>query len=115
MEATAHAKHIRQSPRKIRKTLELIDGMNVGSALNVLHFSKEKAATVIEKTLHSAVANFMNKLEESNVNPETLSIKETYVNGGPPLKRFRASAMGRASRIRKPSSHLTIVLTDTNA
>ncbi|MBC8215955.1 MAG: 50S ribosomal protein L22 [Candidatus Marinimicrobia bacterium] len=115
MEALAQLKHVRQSPRKIRKTLDSIRGMKVGIALNVLHFSQEKAATIIEKTLHSAVANYMNNTEDSNINPEMLDIKEAYVNGGPVLKRFRASAMGRASKIRKPSSHLTIVLTDTKA
>jgi len=111
MEARAVTRYIRCSPRKIRKSLDAIRGEKVGVALNILHFSKEKAAYVIEKTLRSAVANLMvGKLDE-NINPETLDIKETFVNGGPPMKRFRAAAMGRAAPIRRPSSHLTIVIT----
>lgn len=114
MEAIAQLKHIKQSPRKIRKTLDSVRGMNVGTALNQLHFSPEKAALSIEKTLRSAVANFMVKAEDSNLDPETLMIKEMYVNGGPTMRRFRAASMGRVSRLNRPTSHLTIVVTDEN-
>ena len=110
MEAKALTRHIRSSPRKIRKCLAGIRGERVGIALNILHFSKEKAATVIEKTLRSAVANLMIMNADENINPETLHIKESFVDGGPPMKRFRAAAMGRAARIRRPSSHITIVV-----
>ena len=111
MEARAVTRYIRFSPRKIRKSLDAIRGEKVGVALNILHFSKEKAAYVIEKTLRSAVANLMVEKMDENINPETLDIKETFVNGGPPMNRFRAAAMGRAARIRRPSRHLTIVIT----
>ena len=114
MEALAQLKHIKQSPRKIRKTLDSVRGMKVGKALNQLHFSPEKAAVFIEKTLRSAVANFMVKAEDSNLDPETLKIKEMYVNGGPSMRRFRAASMGRVSRLNRPTSHLTIVVTDEN-
>ncbi len=112
MEARAIHRYIRQSPRKVRKTLDAIRGENVGNALNMLHFSPEKAAEVIEKTLHSAVANLMVLADNKVVEPEKLSIKEAFVDGGPAMKRFRAASMGRASRLRRPSSHLTIVVSD---
>jgi len=114
MEARAITRYTRQSPRKIRKTLELIRGKKVGDALNTLHFSPEKAAVVIEKTLRSAVANLMVLQKDSKGDPESLAIKLAFVDGGPVLKRFRAASMGRASRITKPTSHLTIVVTDDN-
>ena len=112
MEAKAISRYIKQSPRKIRKTLDSVRGKKVGVALNMLHFSPEKAAVVIEKTIHSAVANLMSSEDKSNINPEELSIKEAFVDGGPQAKRFRAASMGRASLIRKPTAHLTVVVTD---
>ena len=112
MEAKAIARHIHQSPRKIRKTLDNVRGLKVGDALNQLHFSPEKAASVIEKTLRSAVSNLMSKNGELNIDPEGLGIKEAFVDGGPVMKRFRAASMGRASRLRRPTSHVTIVVTD---
>ncbi len=113
MEATAKHRYIRQSPRKVRKTLELVRGKKVGVALNTLHFSPEKAATVIEKTLRSAVANLMVKSDDKSIDPESLHIVRAYVDGGPVMKRFRAASMGRASRLRRPSAHLTIVVSDS--
>ncbi len=112
MEAQAISRYIKQSPRKIRKTLNSVRGKKVGVALNMLHFSPEKAAVVIVNTIHSAVANLMTDEDKSNINPEELAIKEAYVDGGPQAKRFRAASMGRASLIRKPTAHLTVVVTD---
>jgi large subunit ribosomal protein L22 len=112
MEARAVSKYVRQSPRKIRKTLDSVRGLKVGVALNHLHFSPEKAADVIEKTLRSAVANLMAKSEDTKLDPEQFRIKEAFVDGGPVLKRFRAASMGRVSRLRRPTAHLTIVVTD---
>ena len=112
MDAYAVTKYIKQSSKKVRKTLELVKGKNVEPALNILHFSKEKAAYVIEKTLRSALSNLMQGEEEQNISIGKISIKEALVNGGPAQRRFRARAQGRASRIRKPTSHLTIVVTD---
>lgn len=80
--------------------------------MNMLHFSPEKAAAIIEKTLRSAVANLMQKMDDSHLDPETLAVDEAFVNGGPVMKRFRAASMGRAARLRRPTSHLTIVVTD---
>jgi len=112
MKSKAIARHIHQSPRKIRKTLNSVRGLKVGEALNQLHFSPEKAAKIIEKTLRSAVANLVNNNEKLDVNPEILDIKEAFVDGGPVMKRFRAASMGRASQLRRPTSHITIVVTD---
>ncbi len=112
MEAKAISKFIRQSPYKVRKTLDTIRGLSVGNAINHLHFSSEKAARVIEKTLRSAVSNLMQENEEIKLDPEFLKIKEAFVDGGPVMKRFRAASMGRASRLRRPTSHLTIVVSD---
>tara|TARA_Y100000310_G_C20478176_1_gene713434 strand:+ start:598 stop:948 length:351 start_codon:yes stop_codon:yes gene_type:complete len=110
MEAVARTKYVRQSARKIRKTLDLVRGMNVEKALNFLHFSEPKAANVIENTVRSAASNFLQSEEGKNVDPENLFIKEAYVDGGPMMRRFRAASMGRVSRIRRRTSHLTIIL-----
>ena len=56
----------------------------------------------------------MQMVDDVNMNPENLDIKEAFVNGGPVMRRFRAASMGRAARLRRPTSHLTIVLTDNN-
>ncbi|MBT3590548.1 MAG: 50S ribosomal protein L22 [Candidatus Marinimicrobia bacterium] len=112
MKAKAIATNVHQSPRKMRKTLNSIRGLKVGDAMNMLHFSPEKAASIIEKTLRSAVANLMQKMDDTHLDPETLGIDEAFVNGGPVMKRFRAASMGRAARLRRPTSHLTIVVTD---
>ena len=112
MEAKAITRHIRQSPRKIRVVLNEVRGREVEDALNFLHFSKAKAATQIEKTVRSAIANMMNIESDTDVNTEDLHIKECYADGGPHMKRFRAASMGRISKLNKPTSHLTIVVSD---
>jgi len=111
MESKAVLKYNRQSPYKVRKVLNEIRGRNVGSAISYLSFSPEKASLAIEKTIRSAVANLMQNELSNDIDPDFLKIKEAYVNQGPVMKRFRAASMGRASRLRRPSSHLTIVLT----
>ena len=110
MESKAISRYIRQSPYKVRKTLNSVRGMGVDDALNYLHFSSEKAAKVIEKTIRSAVSNLLNKNENADVDQGALKLKEAYVDGGPVMKRFRAASMGRASRLRRPTSHLTIII-----
>ena len=111
MESRATLRYNRQSPFKVRKVLNAVRGENVGSAINYLHFSSEKASLAIEKTIRSAVANLMQKDEASDIDPDLIKIKEAYVNQGPVMKRFRAASMGRASKLRRPTSHLTIILT----
>ena len=110
MESKAIARYIHQSPFKVRKTLDSVRGMSVEDALNYLHFSTEKAAKVIEKTIRSAVSNLLNENENADVDQGSLKLKEAYVDGGPVMKRFRAASMGRASRLRRPTSHLTVVI-----
>ena len=110
MESKAIARYIHQSPFKLRKTLDSVRGLSVDEALNFLRFSPEKAATIIEKTIRSAVSNLLNENEATDVEQGSLKLKEVYVNGGPVMKRFRAASMGRASRLRRPTSHLTVVI-----
>ena len=111
MEARATSRYNRQSARKIRKVLNRVRGSNVDSAIDYLNFSPEKASVVIEKTIRSAIANLLQVEGNNDLDIKTLKIKEAYADQGPVMKRFRAASMGRASRLRRPSSHLTIVLT----
>jgi len=108
MEARAIAKYVRMSPRKVRRVADLIRGKSVVEALNVLHFTSKTASLPLEKTLRSAVSNMLNLEGSSKVDPDDLYIKEIRVDEGVTLKRFRAAAMGRAVRIRKPTSHILI-------
>ena len=110
MESKAVARYIHQSPTKIRRTLNAIRHMSLDDALNYLHFCPEKASTVIEKTIRSAVSNILNQSEDNDLNQKSLKLKEMYVDGGPVMKRFRAASMGRASRLRRPTSHLTVIV-----
>ena len=111
MEARATSRYNRQSARKVRRVLGQVRGSKVNSAINYLHFSPEKASVVIEKTIRSAIANLMQIEGNNDLDPDTFKIKEAYANQGPVMKRFRAASMGRASRLRRPSCHVTIVLT----
>ena len=111
MKSRATLKYNRQYPFKVRKVLNAVRGANVGPAINYLHFSSSKASSAIEKTNRSAVANLMKNDEASDIDPDLIKIKEAYVNQGPVMKRFRAASMGRASKLRRPTSHLTIILT----
>ena len=112
MEAKSISKHIKQSPYKVRKTLDSVRGKKVSVALDMLHFSPEKASVFIEKTIKSAVANFTQLSDGNDTDVDSLKIKEAFVNGGPVMKRFRAASMGRASKLRRPTSHLTIVVSN---
>ncbi len=112
MEAKAIAKWVRVSPFKVRRVANLVRGKVVSDALNILHFNTALASEPIEKALRSAVANMMNSDEASKVTPEDLFVKELKVDGGFMLKRFRAASMGRASRIRKRTCHITITVAE---
>ncbi|MBC8318580.1 MAG: 50S ribosomal protein L22 [Desulfobulbaceae bacterium] len=107
MEAKAIAKNIRISPQKARLVADLVRGNDVESAINKLRFMPKKAARIIRKLIESAVAN-ANQNEAIDV--DTLYVKTVFVDGGPMLKRIRPRAMGRASRILKRSSIITVVL-----
>ncbi|MDZ7270462.1 MAG: 50S ribosomal protein L22 [candidate division KSB1 bacterium] len=113
MEARCIAKYLRTSPRKMRQVADLIRGRGVEEALNILHFSPKAASRPLEKALRSAVANLMNTDEGAKLAPQELFVKEVQVNAGFTLRRYRAGSMGRASRIRKRTCHVRIVVADT--
>ena len=104
---TAKSKYIRQSPYKVRLVLNLIRGLNVNEALNLLTFTKRKAATDIKQLLESAIANAENNYGMSSSN---LEITKAIADEGPTLKRFRPRARGSAGRINKRTSHILIEL-----
>ena len=107
MEITAVAKYVRISPRKVRLIMDQIRGKRVEEALNKLSYAPQKGAFIIKKILNSAVANAE---ANSDMDVDNLYIKRVYADQGPTLKRFRPRAMGRATRIRKRTSHLTVIL-----
>lgn len=107
MEAKAHAKYIRMSPRKVRIVLDLIRGKKVGEALAILKHTPRAAAPVVEKVLKSAMANAENN---HGMDVSKLYVAETFANQGSTLKRFMPRAHGRAYGILKRSSHVTVVL-----
>jgi large subunit ribosomal protein L22 len=110
MEATAIHRYIGSSPRKMRLVVDLIRGVSVEKALEILHFQPKHASKDAEKVLRSAVSNLMNKDEATRMEPSDLFVKEAFVNQGPTLKRISPAPMGRAYKIRKRSCHLTIVV-----
>ncbi len=112
MEAKAKERFIRISPRKVRRVMDLVHGERVEDALNILHFSPKRAAKLIEKVIRSAIGNAMQSDREVDVNLEDLVIKEAYVDAGVTLKRIRPRARGMSTRIRKRSSHITVVISD---
>lgn len=112
MEARAVAKYVRMSPTKVRQVVDLIRGKGVEDALNILHYTPKAAAQPVEKTLRSAVANMLNNEGATKVDPEELFVKEAFVDKGFAFRRFRAASMGRAMRMRRPTSHITIVVSE---
>jgi large subunit ribosomal protein L22 len=98
------------SPRKVRQIIDLIRGKSVDESMQTLHFVSRAATEPVEKTLRSAVANVFNTKEGSQLETSDLYVKEAFVDEGPTMKRFRARAMGRATMIRKRTSHITIVV-----
>jgi large subunit ribosomal protein L22 len=101
----ATAKYVRVSPRKAGDMARLIRGKRVADAKAILALSPRAAAKLVGKVLDSAVANAENN---HDLDADDLYVVQAYVNGGPTLKRFRPRAMGRASRIRKRTSHITV-------
>jgi len=107
MEVKAVTRYVRISPRKVRLVTELVKGKTAEEALSILKFLPKKAARLVSKTLQSAVANAE---QNSNIDVDTLYIKRIFVDEGPSMKRWRARAMGRATRILKRTSHITVIL-----
>ena len=109
--ASATLKYARISSRKVKIVADLIRGKNVDEALAIVKFTPKASSDIIEKLLKSAMANAENN---HDMKSENLYIAEIYANQGPTLKRIRPAAKGSASRIRKRTSHITIVLKERN-
>lgn len=107
--AQATLKYARISARKVKIVADLIRGKDVTEALAIVKFTPKAASDIIEKLLKSAIANAENN---HNMDSKNLYIKEIYANQGPTLKRIRPAAKGSAVRIRKRTSHITIVLSE---
>lgn len=109
MKVRAHARYIRQSPYKVRQVLDLVRGLPIGEAEQVLAFTSRAATEPVRKVMRSAVAN-----AEHNhaLDADELYVAEAFADEGPTLRRFRPRARGRASRIRKRTCHITIVVAD---
>lgn len=107
MEAKATLKYARISNRKVAIVLDLIRNKPVGEAMAILKHTPKSASILVEKLLASAVANAQNNF---NMDESKLYVSETYANQGPTLKRIRPRAQGRAFRIMKRTSHITVVV-----
>jgi large subunit ribosomal protein L22 len=112
MEARAIQRTARQSPRKMRLVVDLIRGRAVNEAFAILKFSKKGAAKQISKVLLSAVANAREQSREADarLDEDALYVKAAWVDEGPALKRWMPAAMGRATPIKKRTSHVTIAV-----
>jgi large subunit ribosomal protein L22 len=109
MEATAHLKYLRITPRKVRVVADLIRGKKVGAALNMLAYVEKRAALPLAKLLRSAVANADQK-SKGQLDVDTLYVRELTVDQGPSMRRFMPRALGRAYKITKKTSHITIIV-----
>ncbi len=107
MESRAVARYVHISPLKVRMVVRPVSGKKVGEALSILKFVPKKAARLVGKVIYSALANAS---QNPKIDVDTLYIKRIYVDDGPRQKRWRARAMGRANRIIKRTSHITVVL-----
>ena len=110
METKAIARYIRMSPQKVRLVADTIRGKRVTEALATLEYTPKAAARIVRKVLKSAVANAEHNLKAEN--SEEFRVAVITVDSGPMLKRFRPRAMGRAAKIWKRTSHITVVLRD---
>jgi large subunit ribosomal protein L22 len=106
-EARAKFSYARISSRKVKAVIDLIRNKNVGEAMAILKLTPKAAAELVEKLLKSAIANAENNF---GMDTEKLYVAEIFANQGPTLKRVRPRAQGRAFRIRKRTSHITVVL-----
>src|SRR3954463_14245524 len=105
--ARAIARHVRVSPTKARRVINLVRGLPAKEALTVLQFAPQAASEPVYKVLASAMANAENN---ERLDPDSLLVSEAYVDEGPTLKRFRPRAQGRAYRIRKRTCHITVAV-----
>jgi large subunit ribosomal protein L22 len=113
MEAKASARHVRVSPQKARRVVDLIRGKVATDAVTTLQFAPQAASEPVQKVLESAIANARVKADRESVafDERNLVITAAFVDEGPTMKRFRPRAQGRAGRINKRTSHITVVVT----
>jgi len=109
MEVKATAKYMRISAQKVRKIVDAVKGKPAEAGLNALKFMPQKSAGMVEKILRSAIANAD---QNADLDVDSLLIKNIIVDEGPMLKRFRARARGRGSRILKRTSHITVIVAE---
>ena len=110
MEARAEARNVRVSPQKARLVVDLIRGRNAGDAISILRATNKRIAPTVEKVLRSAIANAENRF--SDVDVDTLTVVEAYVNEGPRMKRIRPAPMGRAYRYQRRLAHIAVAVGD---
>ena len=110
MQSRAVARFVRVPPRKARLVVDLIRGQDINQALAIVRFTKKRAARILEKVLWSAMANAQHNYGVKDVG--RLVVSQAMVDQGPVLKRFRPRAMGRATPIKKRTSHITVVLSE---
>jgi large subunit ribosomal protein L22 len=110
MEAKAICRNLRMAPRKVRLVADLVRGMKVNDALVQLQFNQKRAATPVSKLVRSAVANFKQMEGAAEVDLDQLVIRTIQVDEGPTARRFLPRAMGRATMIRKRSSHIKLTV-----
>jgi large subunit ribosomal protein L22 len=117
MEAKAQARHVRVTPMKARRVVDLIRGKQAAEAVSVLRFAPQAASDPVRKVLESAIANARVKADKASeaFDERTLVVSEAFVDEGPTLKRFRPRAQGRAFVIRKRTSHITVAVTQPAA
>ena len=113
MEARAVARHVRVTPMKARRVVNLIRGKAAVDAVTALQFAPQSASDPVRKVLQSAIANarFMADRESAAFDERNLVVTAAFVDEGPTMKRFRPRAQGRAGRINKRTSHITVVVT----
>ena len=112
MEATAKLRYLRITPRKVRAVADLIRGKNVNQALAQLAYVEKRAAEPVAKLLRSAVANAEQAAKNQSLDVDRLRVKELMVDQGPSLRRYMPRAMGRAFKILKKTSHISLTLSD---
>jgi len=114
MEAKAQARHVRVTPQKARRVVDLIRGKKASEAVAVLHFAPQAASEPIRKVLESAIANARVQADRASTafDERALVIQAAFVDEGPTMKRFRPRAQGRASRINKRTSHITVIVAE---
>ncbi|NOY25853.1 MAG: 50S ribosomal protein L22 [Oligoflexia bacterium] len=112
MEAKAKLRLARVSPQKARLVADLVRGLDVGEAIDVLSFTRKKSAPMIKRLIESAVANAEHSANRNNtrLDVDDLVIEKIYVDQGPTLRRFRPRARGMATQIQKKTSHITVVI-----